>query len=245
MFANIITGDKLESIIKNNPVLKKDAITVKRAINIDKNLYQVKLSIKYGTRENTINRDATAFIYKSPNGEEYTFVGGGFSNKRGALKMPLDTNVIEQGKLFSIGEGNETINIVSNPSCPWCTKLEEKASKSNFYKKYTVNVYLMPFHSGAVEKTYWILNAKSEKDKSDRFKKVMNGDLTWKDFKPTIEEKTEYEALIKKSLNAAKELGATGTPTVYDSKFNKIDDWPSLMREQTTIVEDNITETVK
>ena len=109
--------------------------------------------------------------------------------------------------------------------------METQAYESNFFKKYNAKFILMPFHADATEKSYWILSAKTEKEKAERMKLVMNGkDLAWKNYKPSKEEKIKLDMLIKKSEDAAAELEATGTPALFDSEFKPIKNWPALMR---------------
>lgn len=143
----------------------------------------------------------------------------------------IDTKVIENGILWSFGVGKETLYVVLNPSDPWSEKFEAGIAKSkDFLSKYTVKVMLMPFLSDAKEKAIWVLSGNDEKEKAKRYKKLMvDKDTSWKDFKPTVEEKAKIDDLLEKSLVAAKALKAVGTPTVFDSKFQEIKKWDSLL----------------
>jgi hypothetical protein len=228
LYADVLTVEQVSTIKSSNKILMNPNINIKKG-EVNDNLTHLKIGIMFQTQKGVSERDAEAFIVKAGE-KEYTFLGGGYDSDGEKLSLPINTELVEAGVAWTVGEGNETLSLVTNPSCPWCQKFEKKAHDSDFFKKYKVNVYLMPFHEGATEKSYWVLDGKTDAEKSERFKSVMlDNNTTWKDFKPTPEQKASFDETIKKSLDAAKEIGASGTPAVFDSKYTQIQNWPSLM----------------
>lgn len=221
----------------NEKVLKELLPQLKSKEKISPNL--VMLKVLYN------NELLNIFIVNVDN-SSYAFVNG-FDEKGNPISSPkvekvsahndsidlsqIDTKVIENGILWTSGAGKETLYVVLNPSDPWSEKFEKEIAKSkDFLSKYTVKVMLMPFLSDAKEKAIWVLSGNDEKEKAKRYKKLMvDKDTSWKDFKPTVEEKAKIDDLLEKSLVAAKALKAVGTPTVFDSKFQEIKKWDSLL----------------
>lgn len=225
----VLTDAKVSELVKGNPILSSKEFQVKKAEAISDNLTALKLNVTMMTQKGPMEREAQGYVAKI-DGKTYTFLGGAYGDKGEKVSVSMDKKAIEAGVLWSHGTGSEEIYLVTNPSCPWCTKFEEASSKdAEFLKKYKVNVLLMPFHEGAVEKAYWVLSAKTGAEKAERYKKVMlEGNEDWKKFTPTAEQKTALDAELAKSLAAAKELNAEGTPAVFNSKFETVN-WPTLL----------------
>lgn len=227
----VLSTDKINEMLKDNKVLSNPNVSVKKAEKISENLTTLKLGVKYQTQQGVTERPAQGFLV-NVDGKEYTFLGGGYDEEGAKVAFSLDSKVIEEGTAWSHGTGPEVIYIVTNPSCPWCEKIEQSiADSKDFLTKYTVKSVLMPFNQFAEEKATWVLAGKDDAEKAERYKKLMvDKDESWKSFKPTAEEKTKIDALIAKSLDAARELEAEGTPAVYDSKFQQIENWPALVK---------------
>ena len=67
-------------------------------------------------------------------------------------------------------------------------------------------------------------------EKVKRFKDTLNGGSEWKKFKPTEKQKKEIDKIIDKSIKAATELGAKGTPSFYDKDMKLIKNRGSLFK---------------
>ena len=130
--------------------------------------------------------------------------------------------------MFTFGKGDKDIYIVTDPECPFCRMLE-KQKKDILAKNYKVHVILMPlsFHKNAKAMSYYILAGKTDKERAKRMSEVLEGSNAWKNFHPTKEQIKKFEEELKKAKKAAMELGARGTPSVYDKDFNQID-WQKL-----------------
>ena len=109
--------------------------------------------------------------------------------------------------------------------------LEERPRliKKNLKKNYRVHVILFPlsFHKNAKAMSYYILAGKTDEEKDKRFREVLGGSDVWKNYKPSKEEKAKFDRMLNTAKKAVEELGARGTPTVYDKDFNRIN-WTKL-----------------
>lgn len=229
--AKALSDAEVANLIKGNTMLNNQIISVKKAEKVSDNLTTMKLGIQYQTQQGIQERPAQAFL-ANIDGKSYTFLGGGFDDKGEKIALSLNEKVVNEGVAWSAGKGKEVLYVVTNPSCSWCVKLEEESEKSKtFLEKYTVKKIIMPFFENAKEKTIWILAGKNDAEKAERYKKVMvDKDNTWQSFKPSADELAKIEKLLEKSLEAAKELDAQGTPAVFDSKFQPINNWPELIK---------------
>jgi len=165
-------------------------------------------------------------IYLTKN-KKYTILGNVFDNKKHQMILPhykVDKKVIDKGVVFTFGKGKTDIYIVTDPQCPFCREFEKKSKDSNLAKNYKVHVIFLPlsFHKYSKDMIYYILSAKTEAEKAKRFHETLQGGNEWKNFKPTKAQKEAIDKKIKESEKAAAELGAQGTPSFYDSKFNEI-----------------------
>ena len=163
--------------------------------------------------------------------KKYTIIGQVIDNK---TKRPLIPNfpknveIIKKGVMFTFGNGKKEIYLVTDPECPFC-RMMEKEKKNLLKNNYKVHVILMPlpFHKDAKAMSYYILAAKTDQERAKRMQEVLSGSNAWKNYHPTKEEISKFNKELAASKKAAQELGARGTPSVYDKNFNPIP-WPSL-----------------
>jgi thiol:disulfide interchange protein DsbC len=163
--------------------------------------------------------------------KKYTIIGQVIDNK---TKRPLIPNfpknveIIKKGVMFTFGNGKKEIYLVTDPECPFC-RMMEKEKKNLLKNNYKVHVILMPlpFHKDAKAMSYYILAAKTDQERAKRMQEVLSGSNAWKNYHPTKEEIAKFNKELAASKKAAQELGARGTPSVYDKNFNPIP-WPSL-----------------
>ena len=151
------------------------------------------------------------------------FAGNAYNENGAKFNLPINEAAIKEGIGFKIGNGPEVVYLVTDPECPYCQELEKKMSKE-MYSKYTINIIPMPlsFHKNAKPMLNWILAGKDEKEKGERLHAVMaKGDKSYETYTPTKEELAKNEALFEKGYKAANELKATGTPSIFNDKFEK------------------------
>jgi thiol:disulfide interchange protein DsbC len=137
--------------------------------------------------------------------------------------IPLNKNLIKKGVAFTYGVGDKTVYLVTDPECPYCRMFENKKGDM-IAKKYKVKVVLfpLPFHKYALPMTKYILAGKTNDEKAARMRRILHGSNEWKNFKPTSKQEEKINAKLLQMQKAVNELGARGTPTVYDSNFKQI-----------------------
>jgi thiol:disulfide interchange protein DsbC len=163
--------------------------------------------------------------------KKYTILGRVIDNKTKKLiqpDFPKNAQIIKKGVMFTFGKGKKELYLVTDPECPFC-RMMEKQKRDVLEKNYKVHVILMPlpFHKHAKAMSYYVLAGKTDAERAKRMKEVLLGSDAWKNFHPTKEQIAKFNKELEASQKAASELGARGTPSVYDENFKPID-WPTL-----------------
>ncbi len=162
--------------------------------------------------------------------KKYTILGKVIDKNGKVLipNFPKNSEIIKNGVMFTFGHGKKEIYLVTDPECPFC-RMMEKQKRDILNKNYKVHVILMPlpFHKNAKAMSYYVLAGKTDQERAKRMKEVLEGGNEWKNFHPTKEQIKKFNEELKNSKKAALELGAEGTPSVYDNNFSPIP-WPSL-----------------
>ena len=199
------------------PILKKENIKLKGTLKDD--FYIIELDTPRGKGLIYVTKD-----------KKYTIIGRIIDKNGKPLipNFPKNANIVKEGVLFTFGKGDKDIYLVTDPECPFC-RMMAKQKSDLLEKNYKVHVILMPlpFHKNAKAMSYYILAGKNDKERAKRMKEVLEGSNKWKNFHPTKEEIKKFNEELEKSRKAANELGAQGTPSVYDKNFNPID-WTDL-----------------
>ncbi|MEO1927820.1 MAG: thioredoxin fold domain-containing protein [Nautiliaceae bacterium] len=240
---SLFAGDKLltssearsilkESVIYDNPALKqlinKGTVKVKGVEKQD--FYIITIQTPNGSGDIFITKD-----------KKYTIIGRVINNKTKEELKPKypftgSKKTVENGIMFTFGKGKKDLYLVTDPECPFCRMMEAK-TKDNLEKNYRVHVILFPlsFHKDAKAMSYYILSAKTNEEKAKRFKEVLTGNKQEiikkvNAFNKTLskEEKEKIDKELANSRKAVMELGARGTPSVYDENFSKIN-WGTLI----------------
>jgi len=231
MAASLFASDKLLSQKELNNVLKSSLIYPKLSQDIKKGTVKVRGVFKDGfyiINLKTPRGSGNIYITKD---KKYTILGNVINNKTHApltANFPVNKNIVQNGVLFTFGNGNKDIYLVTDPQCPYCRLMESK-TKEYLKKNYKVHVILFPlsFHKYAKPMSYYILAGKTDQEKAKRLQEVLGGSNEWKNFHPSAKQKAEFDKMLNNSKKAVEELGARGTPTVYDKDFNKIN-WTTL-----------------
>lgn len=137
--------------------------------------------------------------------------------------FPMNTNIIKKGVAFTYGVGKKNIYLVTDPQCPYCRMLERKKGDT-LLKDYKIHViiYPLPFHRYALPMTKYILAGKTNDEKAQRLIRILHGSNEWKNFHPTPEQEKKINKKLEEMKKAVNELGAQGTPTIYNNKFKQI-----------------------
>ena len=222
--------DKVLPQTKTLEVLKSTPIYNKIAPLLQKGKIKTKATLKDGFYIIEIDtRRGKGLIYVTKD-KKYTIIGRVISKNGKMLipNFPKNADIIKKGVMFTFGEGKKDIYIVTDPECPFC-RMMEKQKKEILKKNYRVHVILMPlpFHKDAKAMSYYILAGKTDKERAKRMSETLEGSNAWKNYHPTKAEIKKFNEELQRSKRAADELGAQGTPSVYDKNFNPIS-WPSL-----------------
>ncbi len=230
MALSLFASDKMLSKTEINTVLKSTPIYNQLASQIKSGKIKTKATKKDGFYIIELDTPkGKGLIYVTSN-KKYTILGR-VLKKNGEMlipNFPKHANIIKNGVMFTFGKGNKEIYIVTDPECPFC-RMMEREKRNLLAKDYRVHVILMPlpFHKYAKPMSYYILAAKTDQERAKRMQKTLLGGNEWKNFHPTKEQIKKFNAELAKAKKAANELGAQGTPSVYDKNFNPIP-WPKL-----------------
>jgi len=215
-----LSQGELQSVTQKLKIFDKNGIELKVVDGIQKDNLEI---LKIKVYQRGIPRQ-TVVAYKYKNSDALIF-GKAIDLKTGKeISLPKNMNIVKEGVAFKIGHGPKKLYLVTDPECPFCRRMEKNLPK-NFEDKYTVNVIPMPlsFHKHAKQMYYYILAGKNNQEKAKRMKDVMTGkDLNWQNYKPSQKELEKYNKIIRNGYKAARELGARGTPSVFDEKGNPI-----------------------
>ena len=215
-----VPQSELNSITQKLKIFDKNGVQLKVVKGLQKDNLEI-LKIKVFVR-GVPRQDVVAYKYKN---SDAIILGKAIDLKTGkTISFPKNMKVIKEGVAFKIGHGPKQLYLVTDPECPFCRRMERNLPK-DFEDKYTVNVIPMPlsFHRHSKQMYYYIFSGKNNSEKAKRMKGVMTGkDNKWQNYKPTPEEQKKYNEIIKRGYKAAKELGARGTPSVYDKQGNPI-----------------------
>ena len=227
---SLFASDKMLSKTETNNILKSSPLYNRIAPQIKKGNIKTKATKKDGFYIIELDTPRGKGLIYITADKKYTILGR-VLKKNGQMLIPdfpKHAEIIKKGVMFTFGSGHKELYIVTDPECPFCREME-KEKRELLAKNYTVHVILMPlpFHKYAKPMSYYILAAKTDKERAKRMKQTLLGGNEWKKFHPTKEEIKKFNKELAKGKKAANELGAQGTPSVYDKNFNPIS-WPKL-----------------
>jgi len=223
-FDKVLPQSEAISILKSTPIYNRLAPLIKKGqlktkVVLKDDFYLIELDTKRGKGLLYVTKD-----------KKYTILGKVIDNKGKVLipDFPKNAQIVKNGVMFTFGKGKKEIYIVTDPECPFC-RMMEKQKKDILKKNYKVHVILMPlpFHKHAKAMSYYVLAGKTDEERARRMSEVLEGSNAWKKFHPTKEQIKKFDEELKKGRKSAIELGAQGTPSIYDKNFNPID-WPKL-----------------
>jgi len=229
--SNLLNQTEALKILKATPIYNQIAPKLKQGLKVkgqDKgDFYLITVYDKRGSGNITKNL-------------KYTILGNILDNKTKQIIHPNypaepftgNKQTVKNGIVFTIGHGPKDLYIVTDPQCPFCRRFEKLAEKAHLADKYTIHVIFLPlpFHKHSKAMIYYILSAKDNATKAKRFKETLDGGKEWQKFTPTKDQKAKIDATIKKSVKAANELGAKGTPSFYDKNMKEITNRGSLLK---------------
>ena len=221
----LLTQTQIMNVLKSSAIYSRLAPALKKlklkGVEND-SFYIIELDSKRGKGLLYITKD-----------KKYTIIGQVIDNKTGQLVVPhfpINKELVKKGVSFTFGKGDKDIYVVTDPECPFCRMMEKRVG-NELYKNYRVHVilYPLPFHKHAKAMSYYILAGKTDIQRAQRFKDTLSGGDAWKHFKPTQAQKEKFDKELEAAKKAVDNLGARGTPTIYDENFNQISSWGELL----------------
>jgi len=219
----------LDKLKESSAALKGSNIILKDGIDLG-TVYFLKLE----TASQRGARISFAF-YDKQSGAVYE--GRGFDKDGNQFAFPKEVATIKNGISLSYGSGSKHIYLVTDPECPYCVKFEKQTHGK--LDDYTVHVilYPLPFHKNAPMMVEWIMQGKDDVEKRQRLEAITFNDskeyltLGSDKSKPFVYSPQVLEH-IQKAQAATREIGARGTPAVFDENFNQIN-WSDLLNNAT------------
>ena len=215
----IVDQTILEKVKIKNKVLQDPSLTIKGAIE-KPDSYILKLVASSPRGSQLI----TAFLDKKTS---ELYIGSGYDKEGRMFAFPKDAKIIKEGVAFSYGTGSKEIYIVTDPECPYCTRLEK--SIHGKLSEYTVHVIFFPlsFHKKAPAMVDWIMQGKDDVAKKERYEEIiLKGSTAYssliKDAKKPYVYSEAVSSMMKKMQAAVLELNVRGTPAIYDKDFNPL-----------------------
>lgn len=217
----------LKSLQQNHKVLQDP--NIQQIEGLDRGSYyflQLHVAGRGGAKK------VNAFIDKAT-GALYTGNRYGKNGTRAIYPVSAEMKkVVNEAVAFSSGHGKKHLYVVTDPECRYCVKFENMAHGK--LSDYTIHTILYPLsnHGNAPMMVEWILQAADSQARKKRMDALMVEHTSeWKsvikngtfNFSPAVSEQ------IQKAYTAGRALGITGTPTVLDEDFNKIN-WMSLFQ---------------
>jgi len=225
----VLTQKEVTNVLHHTPIFNKIKKGIKTKGVEHKDFYIITLYNNRGEQNVFVTKDL-----------KYTLLGLVLDNK---TKMPIEPDYpskkfsgnkadVENGVVFSFGNGKKDLYVVTDPECPFCQKFEKISQKHHLNDKYRFHIIFLPlsFHKNSKAMIYYILSGKDDQEKAQRFKETLTGSNKWKSFTPTKEQKQKIDAKLAQSKKAVQELGAKGTPSFYDSDLNEIKDRRSILK---------------
>jgi len=227
---SLFASDKMLSKTQINNVLKSTPIYNQLAPQLKTGKIKIKATKKDGFYIMELDTSRGKGLLYVTADKKFTILGRVLKRNGQMLipNFPKNAQIIKNGVMFTFGKGNKNIYLVTDPECPFC-RMMEKEKRNLLSKDYKIHVILMPlpFHKYAKPMSYYILAAKTDKERAKRLQETLLGGNEWKNFHPTKAQIKKFNEELAKSKKAADELGAQGTPSVYDKNFNPIS-WPRL-----------------
>lgn len=215
----MIDKSKLDELKSMSKVLQDPTITIKGAIDKD-SVYLLKIEAKSPNGSQNI----PAYLDKKTHA---IYIGTGYDKDGEMMLFPKEVSIIKDGVSFTQSTGKEEIYLVTDPECPYCVRFEKALGDK--LSNYTVHTILFPlsFHKKAPAMVEWIMQGKNDDEKHSRYRKILiDGSKEYealnKDTNQTFKYSPQIEQLIEKANKAVVELGAQGTPMIFDSSFNRM-----------------------
>jgi len=228
---NYLSKEKIVELSKSSKFLSNSYTRIIEGID-EKDTYFLELQYK-GKSVNCFVDKHTGAIYK---GERYDSNGTLSTFTKSPKRIAKIQQSLNNAISFSYGTGKKELYLFTDPECPYCKKFERQAK--GLLGDYTVHVILYPlrFHKHAPAMTEWIMRGKDDAQKHARAEEVMiKNSQTFKSLMPKDKKLFKYspsvQQWLQKSISTVRSMHITGTPTILDTSFNKVN-WGKLLEAE-------------
>lgn len=226
-----LSQEQINTIYKNTKAFDKVPIKVIEGIE-EEDTYFLDVIYRGKARHCFLNKKNGSYYI----GRRYDNEGKAFKFIKSPERIAKFKKTIKEGISFSYGTGKKDLYVFTDPQCGYCKKFEKQSE--GLLEEYTVHVILFPlrFHKKAPAMIEWTMGGSNDKEKNERLKAIMvKSDTQYEKFLPKDKKPMHYTAATKKrvenAMKAAKALHVTGTPTLFDASFKKLN-WGKFLRQE-------------
>ncbi len=182
----------------------------------------------YGLSVKVKGRMDTIFLTKD---KKYLLPGDAISTQNGQqLQLPVDISSTIGKEAFTYGTGSDEYILFTDPECPYCKKFESYFSQIEDKVKIRVFFFPLSFHENARDISLYIMSQDSYKAKANAMINTTKDTEEFKNRKIDSAELAKLEKSLDEQMNIAKELGITGTPSLFDKDGNRII-WAQMLQD--------------
>lgn len=226
LFLSLLNAQEVKQLTNSEVIeLQKIQLLEKAQIKIIKaydmgSLYILNTKIQEKAQELFLTKDKKILI-----------AGNVMNSKTGEpITAPIDLSDLKGKEALTFGSGTDEYYLFTDPECPYCKKFEAFFPKIE--KKVKINIFFFPlsFHENAKDLSLYFMSKESNNEK---IKAMMSVDANSTEFKNRkIDKKTlaKLEEKLQVQLQIAQKLGIRGTPTLYNTKGEKIV-WVNLLNK--------------
>lgn len=144
--------------------------------------------------------------------------------------LPVDIKPTLGKEAFTFGKGNDEYVLFTDPECPYCKKFESYFSQIEDKVKIRVFFYPLPSHANAKDISIYIMSQKSYGDKVKAMTTTKADTPDFVNRKIDEKELEKLEKTLEEQMEIANKLGVRGTPSVFDTKGNKVS-WVEMLQK--------------
>ncbi len=162
--------------------------------------------------------------------KKYLISGDVLSTDNGQpLEVPVDLSITKGKEALTFGKGKDEYILFTDPECPYCKKFESYFHQIEDKVKIKVFFFPLDFHKDAKDISLFIMSQKSYEDKIKAMTTITKDSPAFINRKIDEKELAKLKTNLETQMTVANELGIRGTPSVYDSKGNKVS-WAAMLQ---------------
>lgn len=217
---------------KSHSVIKKTVEAESDSSIMDKVSAMRIVQIHHFTPEKLMDGGSTYLVkghFMVPNGKLPAFIfvtkdyktviyGQAFDAESGQPYSQFTTDEMRDAAAITYGNGSNEIVIVSDPMCPYCTRLEKELPKYKDLITAHIILISLPMHKEAPDAVRYILSKKGDAERFAALSEIADGKTPFRDYKFEGKELETAKEKQQKMEGFARELKVQGTPSLFDIK---------------------------